>query len=232
VRRTWTGRPTPPSPMETSLCIVCQDAPRDVRFQECGHSHACVLCSLKLISHASHQLACPTCKEPVVRIEHWDPLEAAPRPEFVKGGGGGVGIMQFIDEQAASDDVARCEAAKKARACSIPAAPARQSMEREHAVQTRELAGCWLNICTMAPVLPCSMYHVAAERSEDLLSFRALVCCAGVCIFPASGQYRRDNYHEELRYQRMDEGLSASAFIVKSRRRMITDVGGFVFKLW
>ena len=54
------------------LCIVCQDAPRGVRFHECGHAYSCALCTLKLIGHSSRmELKCPTCKESVLRIEDW-----------------------------------------------------------------------------------------------------------------------------------------------------------------
>jgi len=83
----------------------------------------------------------------------------------------------------------------------------------------------------MGVVLPCSLYHVGSE-GDDVLNFSALVCCMGVCAFPASGRYRRNNYYDELRYDRADEGLSAYYFTVKSRRRMQTDVGGMVIKLF
>ena len=211
---------------ELPLCIICQDAPRDVRFHDCGHSHACVLCTLKLISRAGRELTCPTCKEAVVLIESWDSLACAPQPEFVRDRRSGVDVEKFIDQHSTSNNKVAA-AAKKAWA----RAPARHVMERVHEVQTRELTGCWLNICTMAPVLPCRLYDVRMER-DDILSFRALVCCAGVCMFPSSGKYRRDNHYDELRYERVDEGLSASTFFVTSRRRMATDVGGSVFKIW
>ena len=59
--------------MEESLCIVCQDSAREVRFHECGHSITCQLCTLKLIAHSTGMsLKCPTCKESVVRIEGWE----------------------------------------------------------------------------------------------------------------------------------------------------------------
>jgi len=168
-----------------------------------------------------------------MRIEGWDPLQHGPQAEFVKGGTGGVLVEQYIDDHANADNAEHKFAAaeaKKALAAARLQAPARLAMEREHAIQTRELTGCWINLCAMGIALPCSVYCISRE-GDNVLSFSACVCCLGVCAFPASGQYRRDNHYDELVYQRMDEGLSASRFVIKSRRHMKTDVGGLVYKL-
>ena len=223
----------PQADAETELCIVCQDAARATRFYDCGHSHACTLCTLKLIECAGagrRAVTCPTCKEEVLRIKGWDPLQSPSQPVFVRGEtSDGVGVEQFI--AAHSDDPAYKEAAAAARkACAQPRAPARHAMERDHEVQTRELAGCWVNVCPAAPVLPCALYRVRTDGG-DVLRLDALVCCLGVCAFGASGKYRRDSHFDELLYTRMDEGLSANSFVVKSRRRMLSDVGGYVYKM-
>ena len=99
-----------------NMCIICQDAPRAVRYFECGHSHTCVLCTLKLISRSGQSLVCPTCKEAVVRIDGWDPLETPQQPEFIKGATGGTSVESFIEAHAEGDaeHVEAYTAAKKA----------------------------------------------------------------------------------------------------------------------
>ena len=80
-----------------SLCVVCQDAPREVRFYDCAHSHLCALCTLRLIGCAGKGLTCPTCKASVTRIEDWSGEQpSTARPEFIKGGTGGDTVMVFI----------------------------------------------------------------------------------------------------------------------------------------
>ena len=77
---------------EDRQCILCQDAPVAVRLWGCGHAHTCACCMLKFIESSMssdlpgpRRLVCPTCKEPVLRLE----TVSAAQPEFVRWSGTG-----------------------------------------------------------------------------------------------------------------------------------------------
>jgi len=213
------------------LCIVCLDQPRSLRFFECGHAHTCALCALTLIGRlpTGSSLTCPTCKAAVTRIEEYDPAQAV-QPAFIQGGDGGVPVAEFIDAQLSTGGAAHRTAASSAQqAWHRPAAPVELAMEREHVVRTRDLRGCWLNVCAVPMIVPCSVYTVRPDG--DMLHFRAVGCCLCCCCLLVPGKYRRDNYHSELRYEKVAGGMGAQHFVVHSGRRMTSELGGHVYKL-
>ena len=227
---------------DTDLCIVCQDAPRAVRFNDCGHGHLCALCTLTLISRnytavQPSRLVCPTCKADVVRIEEMDGGDA--QPDFVRGACGGGSIESFIDAHCNSADavlVARATDAKATWNRPIIQQPFQQSMERQHLVETDALAGCWINLCALPILVPCSFYSVRRDgeglaRGEDVLRFSGWGCCCCGCPIPVAGTYRRNNYHDELRFDKTGGMLATTVFVVKNRRHMLSDTGGRVYKL-
>ena len=215
-----------------SLCIVCLDQPRAVRFYECGHSHTCALCTLKLIGRSGTELACPTCKAKVDRIEVTGEVA---QPEYVQGGTGGVSVEAFVDAHVDSEELECKEAAVAASAAlRQPRAPGPSTIEREHEVLAHELTGCWINLCAVPCIVPCSLYWVLQSRGRrstlDLDVMAIGFCC---CFFPlpVKGQYRRNNHYEELRYEHAGGSLAAQHLVVKSRTHMMTNVGGRMYKL-
>ena len=52
-----TGADTPAAAAEARLCIICEEAPREVRFA-CGHATVCAGCLPEVVERCRK---CPTC---------------------------------------------------------------------------------------------------------------------------------------------------------------------------
>ena len=233
---------------EQYICIVCQDSLRDVRFHECGHSHTCALCTLKLIAHAANEPTCLMCKSTIVRIEDWGNMHSdgcLSQPEYAKGGAGGTSIDMFIKSYEDAADVNLRAAAHRARmarsARLLHYAPQGLMMDREvpgsateyeHSTQTRDLAGCWVNLCAVPLCVPCSLYLVTHDAVSDSLTFRGVGCCICGLAVPVAGRYWRDpRSREVLLIVRASGAMGAQSFVVQSTKRMESNIGGKAFKL-
>jgi interleukin-1 receptor-associated kinase 1 len=89
--------PPPPPPPPVRECIICEDAPREVRFH-CGHAVCCQGCLPLVLAQAAPQ--CPTCREPLdganAVAEQGEQVRTAPTfvaqdPAAARGGRGGRG---------------------------------------------------------------------------------------------------------------------------------------------
>eukprot|EP00966_Prymnesium_polylepis_P334500 7389879-Prymnesium_polylepis.2 len=168
---------------EDTLCIVCQDAVRAVRFHECGHSITCKLCTLKLIAHSSAmELKCPTCKGSVVRIEDWgqEQPNLSLQKTFVRGGSGGDTVAKFIEANINSAVPAEKAAANEAKQAWVPsirlpstrvanALPANRAARIIAGILGTALVVCWIWILIAADKASWDFEHYATSGSFDVV---------------------------------------------------------------
>jgi hypothetical protein len=109
---------------DDSECAICMSRPRAIRLRPCGHSCACVGCSIKLVDERTRRVKCPICKAKAGQCE-WpgkpaeergaQPPKLARLPTFEKAlpGASALSIGAFVKAVAADgrDEAAQAAAA-------------------------------------------------------------------------------------------------------------------------
>lgn len=91
---------------------------------------------------------------------------------------------------------------------------------------TKELTGCWINICPLPGLVWWSCYRVTAA-DDDALNFCAVAGIFCGIPLPVDGNVYAANFNDG-NYLSLDKkagAMAAKTFIVKSKNRMVSDTG-------